>query len=348
MSSLYGHLHGGAPQDRGPLVDFSVNISPLSPPIGTIRLEPEALSAYPSIDGAALRDFYVRRFGLDRASVLGMNGAAEAIYLIPRALGLGRVLIPSPSFNEYERASRLAGAEVAFLPLAEEEGFAMPSFERMQEAMEGVDALFAANPNNPTGTELAPELLLGLASRYPGKWFIVDEAFIQYTDAFPGNSLMREVMAMKNVLVIHSLTKFYALPGLRLGALVAHPETIERMLRHKEPWTVNAVAEQVAGPLARCADWESSLRGMLAGERKRLRRECPSIEGLRLYGGSANFFLARSPKSVDEVTLFLNRRGVHVRDARNFRGLEGEWFRFAVRTPEENDRLLAAFRELFG
>ncbi|ABB24001.1 threonine-phosphate decarboxylase CobD [Pelodictyon luteolum] len=346
MSSLYDHTHGGSPASSGAMLDFSINISPVLPPIGPVVVEPSELMRYPSIDGAGIRSFYVDRFKLDPNSVLPLNGAAEGIYLLPRAHGLRRVLIPAPSFYEYERACRIAGAEVVWMELSEADGFAMPSFERLVSAMDGVDALFLANPNNPTGTELPPGMLPGLASRFPEKWFIVDEAFIQYTAAFPRNSLMREVMAMKNVVVVHSLTKFYALPGLRLGAVVAHPDVIERLLFHKEPWTVNAVAEQVAGRLAGCGTWEESLRKMLAAERERIQRECSSIEGLTLYGGSANFFLARSTRSLDVLLPQFTRKGIHLRDARNFRGLEGEWFRFAVRTPDENTRLIALFREV--
>jgi len=133
--------------------------------------------------------------------------------------------------------------------------------------------------------------VLALASRFPEKWFIVDEAFIQFTADFPANSLMHEVVAFKNVVVVHSLTKFYALPGLRLGAVIAHPEVIGRLLEHKEPWTVNAIAEKVARRLAGCVEWEESVREMAALERERIRSESASIERLSLFGGAANFFL---------------------------------------------------------
>jgi threonine-phosphate decarboxylase len=155
---------------------------------------------------------------------------------------------------------------------------------------------------------------------------------------------MGKVMALKNVIVVHSLTKFYALPGLRLGALVAHPEVIKRLLDYKEPWTVNAIAESVAVRLLQCGAYEESLRAMIFSERARISASLSMIEGLRLAGGAANFFLAQWQRgcSLDELLVYLADQGIHVRDCRNFSGLEVNYFRFAVRTPEDNSRFLDA------
>lgn len=355
MTTLYHHQHGGENaryQGRVGVetLDFSVNISPLSPPIGKLSLDSFALQAYPSIDGRGIKDFYKGRFGLEGAMVLPLNGAVEGIYLLPRALGLRRLLLLSPSFYEYERAGRIAGAEIAFLPLAAENGFRLPSIELLAEALLHTDAFVAANPNNPTGTEVPPEIIMALASRFPGKWFILDEAFIQFTPPFPENSLMHKVMALKNVIVVHSLTKFYALPGLRLGAVIAHPDVIRRLLNYKEPWTVNAVAESVAPLLLESGAYEDALRAMIFAERERITALFPQIEGMKLAGGAANFFLAQWQRdsSLDALLSYLSGRGIFVRDCRNFAGLEENYFRFAVRKPDENSALLDALRSASG
>jgi len=347
MNSLFYHQHGGAGFNSGTeALDFSVNISPISPPIGTLTLNDFALQAYPSIDGKGIKDFYKARFGLDNAMVLPLNGAIEGIYLLPRALGLHHILALSPSFYEYERAARIAGAEVTFLPLTTDNGFQLPGIEQLAEAMLQADAFFVANPNNPTGTEVPPEVIMALASRFPDKWFILDEAFIQFTPAFPDNSLMQQVMALKNVVVVHSLTKFYALPGLRLGAVIAHPDVIGRLLYYKEPWTVNAIAESVATLLLNCRAYEDELRDMILAERERITALYSGIEGIRLAGGAANFFLAQwnGGCSLDALLSWLAEHQLHVRDCRNFPGLEENYFRFAIRRPVENDRLLDALR----
>jgi len=347
MTDLYYHKHGGAglksfTEDGREILDFSVNVSPMFPPIGNLSLDDFALQTYPSIDGRGIKDYYQQKFSLTGSMLLSLNGAIEGIYLIPRALGLQRIMVLSPSFYEYERAAMIVGAEIVFLPLEAETDFRLPGIEVLTRALRNADAFIAANPNNPTGTEVQPEIIMALASRFPDKWFIIDEAFIQFTPAFPDNSLMDKVMALKNVIVVHSLTKFYALPGLRLGAIIAHPEVIKHFLDYKEPWTVNAIAESVAVRLLECGAYEESLRAMIFSEKERMEASLSMLDGMNLAGGAANFFLAQWKRgcSLDDLLAYLRSNGIHVRDCRNFSGLEINYFRFSIRTPIENSCLL--------
>ncbi|MBM3423217.1 MAG: threonine-phosphate decarboxylase [Chlorobi bacterium] len=349
MNSLYHHRHGGQAESGeviGNALDFSVNISPVFPFGGSLPVDPSALQAYPSIDGRGVKEFYRRRFGLDDATVLALNGAVEGIYLLPRALGIRRMLLLSPTFYEYGRAARIAGAETGFVRLSPCDGFAVPSLELLAGQLEGFDAFFLANPNNPTGTLFPPELTMALASRFQDKWFFVDEAFIQFLPDFQDASLMKRVQAFRNIVVVHSLTKFYALPGLRLGALVAHPDTIRRLCDFKEPWTVNVVAELVAGELAGCGAYETVLMAMMTAERERIVSALSQMPELHIAGGAANFFLMkwRGECSLDRLLAAFMQQGIMVRDCRNFEGLEDDYFRFAIRTPGENDILLEAFQ----
>ncbi|MBF0587123.1 threonine-phosphate decarboxylase [Prosthecochloris sp. N3] len=348
---LFHHEHGGEPDRRycvgnRPVIDFSVNISPLSPQLPETPLDSFALHRYPAIDGSGLREFYTRRFDLDPDTVLPLNGAVEGIYLIPRALGFKRVMVFAPSFFDYERASRLAGARVTYFRLEEQNQFALPGIEQIAEKMRDVDALFAANPNNPTGTRFPKETLLALASRFPDKWFVIDEAFIQFVDDFPGASLMKDVRAFKNVIVLNSLTKFYALPGLRLGGAMAHPDTIRLLLRFKEPWTVNAIAEAVAAELVHAGDFEQEVRRLITSERAKIFKQVQKMPDIDIRGYAANFFLAHwnSGSSLDELLDYLIEKNMYVRDCRNFPGLEDNYFRFSIRKPEENDLLLEQFQ----
>ncbi len=345
--NLYHHEHGGEPERRFGLrredvLDFSVNISPISPPLPEETIDSCELHRYPSIDGGGVAGFYRDRFGLARECVLPVSGAIEGIYLIPRALGIRRAVILTPSFFDYERACRIAGSRVTCLWLEEKKRFELPCMEILAGRIGESDAIFAANPNNPTGTRFPKEVFLELASRFPDKWFVMDEAFIQYTDDFPLSSLMQDVRAMKNVLVVHSLTKFYALPGLRLGAVIAHPDTVGTLLKHKEPWTVNAVAERVAGELFNCGEYEKEVRTLIATERAKIFRQLKSVPEITVRGYGANFFLAQwnAGSDLDELLEYLIGRGIHVRDCRNFPGLEDNYFRFSIRKPEENDYLL--------
>lgn len=347
---LLAHRHGdraGELAGGGAALDFSVNLAPLAPPLDSLLPPSISLAAYPSMDGRGVRDFYVVRFGLDPECVLATNGAIEAIYLVPRALGLKRVLVPQPSFFDYGRACRLASAEVVPLALSESGSFAFPGIDALAEALAGCDAMMVGNPNNPTGTLIPKELLLALACRFPEKQFIIDEAFIQFTEDFPSNSLMPEIRAFRNIVVIHSLTKFYAIAGLRLGAIVAHPSMIEKLYGHKEPWTVNVVAEHAAGLLLHCGGFEERVRSIVHEGRRQIADGLAGNSAISLFGGAANFFFASVADglALDALLGFLRSRGILVRDCRNFEGIAPVYFRFCIRTSDENRCLIEALNE---
>jgi threonine-phosphate decarboxylase len=157
---------------------------------------------------------------------------------------------------------------------------------------------------------------------------------------------MKHVEAFRNIVVVHSLTKFYSMPGLRLGALVGHPDTIRKLYDFKEPWTVNTIAENAARELAGCTAYEEALYSLIADERKRITDAFYPMKSMRIAGGAANFFLVQwcGKGSFDSLLVSLQCKGIVVRDCRNFDGLEGNYFRFSVRTTEENRILLDALR----
>jgi threonine-phosphate decarboxylase len=202
------------------------------------------------------------------------------------------------------------------------------------------------NPNNPTGTVFPRQTLLDLATHFPSKWLLVDEAFVQFVDQPDSISLVKEEPQPANILIFHSLTKFYALPGLRLGAVVGHPDTISRLRPLKEPWSVNRVAEKVALKLIGCADYDKNLTQLIRRERPRVFDRIREISGFQAFKPAANFLLARwtQTKDLDDFLSFMLRSGIHFRDCRNFPGLEDNFFRMAIRQGEENDRVLSLMR----
>jgi L-threonine-O-3-phosphate decarboxylase len=348
---LLAHCHGDRSGEKvtagSVTLDFSVNLAPAEPPLHELFSSPCSLAAYPSMDGKGVREFYATRFGLDSGCVLATNGAIEGLYLLPRALGLRRVLVPQPSFFDYGRACRLSGAEVVPLPLAHSTGFAFPDIDTVAAALEKCDALIAGSPNNPTGTLISKEMILALACRFPDKSFIIDEAFIQFTEAFPSNTLMTEIRAFRNIAVVHSLTKFYAIAGVRLGAVVAHPATISRLYGHKEPWTVNAIAERVAGMLTHCGEYEERVRSIVAEGRRQFTVGLAANPAITLCGGTANFFFASPGEGItfEHLSVYLLSRGILVRDCSNFEEAPPASFRFCIRNPEENLCLVSALND---
>jgi threonine-phosphate decarboxylase len=352
------HRHGGDPSSQfqrlgvppRSVLDFSVNVNPLGLPGEVLDAWPglaAEMGRYPSIGGDGVRRFYERRFGLSPDSILPGNGSIESIYLAPRALRFKRCVLLSPCFHDYGPAARLAGAEVRLLPLSAADDFAPLSAEEIEEGICGADAVFMGNPNNPTGTTFGSEAILHLAEAYPDTWFLVDEAFAQFAENHEETTLMSPERLRPNVLVLHSLTKFYALPGLRLGAAIGHPATIGRLKRFKEPWTVNRVAERVAELLIGCRDYEERSRRFVHAENQRVSARLRRISGIRAFPASVNFLLAQWTVTgdLDDLLRALLAAGLCVRDCRNFPGLERNYFRFAIRAAAENDRLMDAIAQ---
>jgi threonine-phosphate decarboxylase len=357
MPSLAPHHHGGQPQmafhrlglTPRSVIDFSVNVNPLGPPQEFLDLWPalrDEASHYPTPEGEGVRQFYGERFGLAEENVLPANGSAELIYLVPRVLKLKRAAVMAPSFHDYERALRLGGAETVFIPLLPGDSFKPPAPEKIEFEIAGCDSLFVGTPNNPTGTVIPRDDLLRLCRRHPKIWFLIDEAFGQFQENYEAMSLMTEACRLPNLLIFHSMTKFYGLPGLRLGALIGHQAALSQLREGKEPWTVNSVAEKAAPVLARCTVYEERTRRFVASERKRIAGLLCDEPGLFLFPGAANFFLARWEASddLDDLLRPLLADGLCVRDCRNFRGLEGNYFRFAIRKKTENDLLCATLK----
>ena len=354
MDDKTQYRHGGSPEldlarlslaDK-PVIDFSVNLNALGIPEIIKHKWEETLNAiegYPSVEGDGVARYYQGKFGISSLDFLAGNGSTEMIYLIPRVLRMKQALIITPSYNDYERASLLAGTEVTRIPLSPDADFSFPDMDILISALRNSNGLWLGRPNNPTGSLFPKGRLLELAGMFPEQMFIIDEAFIQFIDGWPENSLVNE-KTRSNIIVIHSLTKFYALAGLRIGGVIGHKKLISRLRSAKEPWTVNGIADMVAPLLLECGDYEKQTRHHVALERLRVSKMLEKVDGIHPFPSSANFILCRwtGTKDMDDLVHHLLENSVYVRDCRNFPGLENNFFRVGLRSVDDNDRLISA------
>jgi histidinol-phosphate aminotransferase len=326
--------------DPACVLDLSQSLAPLPPP----RAVQEAIAAcdyrpYPEPSYRRLRAALAARHGLGAEWCLPVNGASEAIFLACRAfLSPGdRALVLTPTFGEYGRAARLCGAQVVALPARAEAAFRWEVEEACRQARAlRPQLLFLCCPNNPTGVYLEREEVEALAAALGGGLLVLDEAFVDFVEGAWDSA---QLVGRGRVLALRSLTKVFALAGLRLGYALGRPELLERLRAQQPPWSINAFA--VAAGIACAAAWEhvGRVRGVVAQARASL------AEGLRRLGlpvleGAANFLLAE----VGAATAFRRRlllRGVCVRDCTSF-GLPA-WVRLAVPHPDQVPPVLAAF-----
>ncbi|SDC00844.1 L-threonine O-3-phosphate decarboxylase /adenosylcobyric acid synthase (glutamine-hydrolysing) [Paenibacillus sp. UNCCL117] len=337
----------GIPREK--MIDYSSNMNPLGPPdaVKTIMTEKwRELIHYPD---PAVRELTARlaaKHGVEPSCVLVGNGAAELIDLAVRMLRPRVTGLVSPSFGEYEETVERAEGRSIGIATDEPSGF-VPALEALREAAGSCDALILGHPNNPTGRVLPEEVLRWLAAGADGSRVVVDEAFLDFTEREEQLTLAREAAASAHLIVIRSMTKFYAVPGIRLGYAIAHPDVIARMRRLQVHWSVNALAQWIG--LAALADSGYSQRTLawLPPARDRMTSGLREL-GLQVYESDVNFILFTVKPlglKITDVQRELGRRGVLLRDASTFKGLDDTYGRLAVKEEADNMRVLRMLKE---
>jgi threonine-phosphate decarboxylase len=340
---------GCSPDD---ILDFSASINPLGPPPGLARVISgcfRRLESYPDIHNRTLIDALSKFHGIDPECIAVGNGSTELIYWLPRAFGIRSALVVCPTFGEYARAFELQATRLQRLVATPENRF-QPRLEHLETALkkDPVQAVLLTQPASPAGTLLDAGLIDWIVengNRAGKTLFLVDEVFIDFCEQA---SLKRFLDRSQNVAVIRSLTKFYGLPGLRIGYMLAPPRLAAKLRDHLPPWSVNTIA-QTAGAYCFAQDrYRRKTLDLVTKERRRLSRELAAIDGLTVFPAEANYLLVRmdpglNPASSLKNDIFASDR-ILIRDCGSFDGLDDRYFRVAVRLPEQNDRLIAAVK----
>lgn len=324
------------------LLDFSANVNPLGPPEWlrpSISSQISSLRHYPDPECACLLETIAKHYSVDLDEVIAGNGSSEILYLIPRLFGKSAI-IPVPSYADYKRACVLAGKSVTPFPLHENEGFVLNP-EKLETMIQGDDLVFIGQPNNPTGTICDAEAIRQLARRHTSTIFLIDEAFADFVNGL--DRLIRNRPA--NVIVLLSLTKNYAIAGLRLGCAIADSSIIKQLRGLQLPWSVNTLAQAVGVAALKDLDYLKRTREYVDQQRALLSQEIQKLGSYTVYPGRANFLLVRidSPDAdASSLAHKLLEKGIAIRTCTNFEGLDKRFFRIAVRTEPENLRLLEA------
>lgn len=318
---------GGAPGDY---LDFSANLNPEGPPDWVREALGRGLAAaryYPDLKGAAARRGLAEHLGLPEDCVLATAGGIEAVALAAKLSG--NHVIAQPTFQEY---GHLCGAHSDVLR----------GELHFREFSMG-ENLWICNPNNPTGDALKRDEVLNLLNKAEnaGARLIVDEAFIEYC---PENSVADCVAAHPSLIVLGSLTKILAIPGIRLGYMAAHPDVTFQLSANLLPWRLNSLADAVAASLpGRRGDFER-IRQLNEARRGRFAAALRGL-GVRVYPSRANFLLCDFGRDMGPIIETLRRQRILLRPCGMFPGLTRGHVRLCVRTEEENARLVSTLRE---
>jgi L-threonine-O-3-phosphate decarboxylase len=350
------------------ILDFSASINPLGPPpsaIAAIQAHLPALRDYPDPQCGQLRQALGEFHQIPPDWILPGNGSAELLTWASRDLAeLAAVYLLTPAFGDYYRALKAFKANVIDCPLeleaksqepkaksqetGDENGQTTVQTEESSEA-ESIPpfGLLLNNPHNPTGQLFAVETILSYLEQFT--LVVVDEAFMDFLPPDQQQSLIDRVADYSNLVILRSLTKFYSLPGLRLGYAVAHPDRLRRWQEWRDPWSVNTLAAAAGVAVVQDTAFQQQTWDWLETARSQLFQGLSNLPGLQTQPGAANFLLVQSDRSVVELQKrLLQQHRILIRDCLSFPELGDRYFRVAVRTEEENQRLLAGLREILG
>lgn len=343
--------HGGYfGKNREDIIDFSVNINPLGVPFllkEKLKKSIKNLESYPEIDGKSGINILSNHLDINRDNIILGNGATELIYLFARTFKPKQVLIVEPTFTEYERAFALNGSQIHHFKTNKEESFKI-SIQDLVEKLDSInpDVLIVCNPNNPTGTFTQQEELKPLLDilKYTNTKLFIDESFIDFTEMESYISLINE----HDIFLLRSMTKIYAIPGLRLGFGLANVETIKELNKHKEPWTINSLALDSIEVLLKDNYYRDQTNMWYTKEKERFKRALSEITSIKVYESEANFFLCRLKNSdANELRDYLIKKGINIRTCEDFYGLDESFIRLAVRTRDENKKLVTELIRYF-
>ncbi len=285
----------------------------------------DCIHHYPEPEPRRVEELLARKLGIKPGNVCVTNGATEAIYLIAMMLKGRRTYIAEPTFSEYRDACQLHDHHLS------------------EDFSEGVDIYWLCNPNNPTGAVRPMEEIVAMAGKHPDVTFVLDQSYAKFTD---GRLLSpEEGAAIPNIVMIHSLTKHFAIPGLRIGYMTAHEDIISSIKNLRMPWSVNALAQEAALHLLNESFPEGWFEEKLT-EAKALRNKLEEI-GITVHPSDTHFLLCVTPiGTASELKEWLAwEKGMLIRDASNFKGLTPKHFRIASQGHEADAKLCEAIKE---
>lgn len=327
-------------------LDFSANVSPLGVPDSVVKAITDAAidaDRYPDPLCRDLCDAIGEYEGVDPSYVICGNGAADIIFRFAEAMKNKKALVTAPTFSEYETALTANGCTVERYLLKEENGFHVDD-GFLDAITDDIDIVFLCEPNNPTGVTSGREFLekaLTVCEEHDAV-LVIDECFNEFIDDPQSATMKKALDSTKNLLILKAFTKVFAMAGVRLGfGLCSNEEIVEGIRSTGQPWAVSGLAQAAGIAALSEPEYVTRLSQMVKRERPFLRTSL-ELMGLKVIPGEANYLLFRGPEDLEDR---MKKRGILIRNCSNYPGLGAGWFRTAVRTREDNEKLIQLLKE---
>lgn len=338
--------HGLCPDK---IIDFSASINPLGCPAvvrAAVLDQFNDVLHYPDSQCTDLRKAIAENVTCNESNVIIGNGSNELFYLIPRALKPEKGVLLHPTFGEFKDAFSNSNIDVdEIINNVKEFSVINTNISRLKGVKNSM--IFLCNPNNPTGQLTLKEDIIELVNDNPNRLIVIDEAFMDFVEGDERYSVIQDAPLMDNLIVVRSLTKFYGFPGLRLGFLVANESIVNKLLQYKEPWTVNTFAQAAGMAAINDEEFAVKTRQYVSGEKTFLYDGLTMIKGILPFQPTVNFILVRIGAdgiTSSEIQNLLLMHNILIRNCSNFVGLDENYFRIAVKTREDNRKLLTALQ----
>jgi threonine-phosphate decarboxylase len=343
--------HGGLysiENPRSTITDFSSNVNPLGYPASVKRLLRswmEKIPVYPDHNSKKLKKQLSSYLGVSTSNLVVGNGATEVIYNFCRAI-IGKhtsVLIPIPTFGEYEAAVRLCAGRLQFFKTMNLER----DLARFMKKIPKNGVIFVCNPNNPTGALVSKKSIIQIAKHAKTKntTVFVDECFMELTQT-PQQSVIDQIQKLDNLFVLRSLTKSFGLAGLRVGYGVGSKSLVSVLDKIKIPWNVSGLAQEAAITALSERNFLTKTRKMIKTESAFLKNYISELDGFSCFETATNFILIKTKTNSKHLQKKLLQKKILIRDCSTFRGLTKNYVRIAVKTHKDNLKLVKILERL--
>lgn len=345
------------------VVDFSANINPLGPSqrgLDALNAQLRYISHYPDATNDDVLNAIADTYEMDKHQIIVGNGAAELLYAICRLPGYTGAFVPAPGFSEYKEAleaSKIPVRDIFYRPREDDNGkpyfevpyLALETFAAELKGQDGRIIVFLGNPNNPDGTLLDKDHIRTVASmlKDANSLLVIDESFIDFVGNDPlqdnEHSMRSLVNEFDNIIVVHSFTKFYAVPGLRIGAAFTNETLITQLQQYTPSWSVNTLAQAYTKAALNDVDYIKRTKQELNEERAFMYNALDDIEGITVYPPSANFMLFQVNQegiTANYINEELKKYNMIVRNCDSYVGLTNHWVRIAIKDHDTNIKLV--------